>query len=126
MKLVSLIAASMLLGAASLAQALEIQPFSAAALAQAEKADQAVALHFHADWCPTCRAQAKVLEQLKSEPGLELTVLVASYDDEKALKRRFNVRSQSTLIALHGDKERARMIGDTTAEGIRRVLKAAL
>ncbi len=126
MKISRLIVAALIVGAATLSQALEIKPYTAAALAAAQKADKPVAVHFHADWCPTCRAQEKVLQTLKAEPGLDLTVLVANYDTEKDLKRRFNVRAQSTLIVLRGQQEWARLVGDTSADSIRQALKAAL
>jgi len=108
------------------AQALEIKPYAAAALAEVQKANKPVAVHFHADWCPTCRAQEKVLQTLTSESGLDLTVLVANYDTEKDLKLRFNVRGQSTLVVLHGQQERARLVGHTSVESIRGALKAGL
>ncbi len=126
MKIGKLLLAALLLACTALTHALEIKPYTAPALAAAQKADQAVAVHFHADWCPTCRAQSKVLESLKAEPGLDLTVLVADYDMEKALKRRFKVNAQSTLVVLRGRNERARLVGDTTAAGIRNALKSAL
>ena len=126
MTLAQLIVSTALLSAAALAHALDIKPYTAEALADAQKADKPVALHFHADWCPTCKAQEKVLESLKAEPGLDLTVLVANYDTEKALKQRFSIRSQSTFVVLRGQQERGRVVGDTTAAGIRAVLKTAL
>ncbi len=126
MKIKQFILTTLLALAATLAHALDIQPYSAAALAAAQKADKPVALHFHADWCPTCRAQTAVLQELKSEKGLDLTVLVANYDTEKALKRRFNINAQSTLVVLKGQKEVARLVGDTTPDGIRSALKSAL
>jgi thioredoxin 1 len=126
MKLNSLIVCALLVCAAAMAQALEIRPYSADALAEAQKADKPVALHFHADWCPTCKAQDKVLQALKAERGLDLTVLVANYDTEKALKQRFNIRSQSTFVVLHGQQERGRVVGETSPAGIRTVLKTAL
>ena len=85
-----------------------------------------MALHFHADWCPTCRAQEQVLKSLKSEPGLDLAVLVVNYDTEKDLKKRFNVRAQSTFVMLHGQQERSRLVGDTAPAAIRDALKSAL
>ena len=115
-----------LLVAATATQALEIKPYTAAALAEAQKADKPVALHFHADWCPTCKAQAKSLAVLKAEPGLDVLLLVADYDTEKALKTRFKVRGQSTLVVLHGEQERARLVGDTTADALRVALKSGL
>jgi thioredoxin 1 len=117
---------AVLLGAAALAHALEIKPYSAQALAAAQAADKPVAIHFHADWCPTCKAQDKVLQSLKADPGLNVTLLTANYDTEKALKDRFKVRAQSTIVVLHGKQERARLVGDTSADGIRGALKKAL
>ena len=125
MNLLKLCAIGLLAGAASLSQALELRPYSAQALAQAQGAGKPVALLFHADWCPTCRAQEKTLNTMKGEAGLDLTVFVADYDTEKELKRQFGIRSQSTLIALRGQKITARVIGDTSAEGLRAVLKSA-
>ena len=126
MKIAKLIVSGLLLAAATLSHALDVKPYSAAALAEAEKANQPVALHFHADWCPTCRAQDKVVQSLKTEKGLDLTILTVNYDTEKDLKRRFKVNSQSSLIVLRGQKETARLVGDTSTDGIRDALKTAL
>jgi thioredoxin 1 len=126
MTLTKLLISTALLCTAAFAHALDIKPYTAEALAEAQKADKPVALHFHADWCPTCKAQEKALQALKAEPGLDLTVLVANYDTEKALKQRFNIRGQSTFVVLRGEKERGRLVGETSAAGIRTVLKTAL
>lgn len=120
-----LIVSTLLVSAAAIAHALEIRPYTADALADVQKADKPVALHFHADWCPTCKSQEKALQALKAEPGLDMTVLVANYDTEKALKQRFNIRSQSTFVVLRGQQERGRVVGETTPAGIRNVLKTA-
>lgn len=126
MKLARSLLSALLMGAASFTQALEIKSYSAAALAAAEEAGQPVAVHFHADWCPTCRAQDKTLQGLMDEKDLDITVLTADYDGEKELKRRFNVNSQSTLVVLKGKREAARLVGDSSADGLRAALKAAL
>lgn len=126
MKIGKYILSILLICGAMAAYALDVKPYSAAALAEAQKADKPVALHFHADWCPTCRAQSTVLQGLKNEPGLDMTVLVANYDTERALKRRFKVRVQSTLVVLRGETEWARLVGDTSASSIRDALKSAL
>ena len=126
MKFTHWLMSAALLAAATTAQALEIKPYTGAALAEAQQAGKPVALHFHADWCPTCKAQEKSLAALKAEPGLDIVLLVANYDTEKALKTRFKVRSQSTLVVLRGDQERARLVGDTSADTIRAALKSGL
>jgi thioredoxin-like negative regulator of GroEL len=119
-------AALLSLGAIPLAQALEIKPFTAEALAAAQAAGQPVAVHFHADWCGTCKQQEKVLAQLKTEAGLDLTLLVADYDKEKDLRRALKVRSQSTMVVFRGKEEKARLGGDTDPAKFRAAFKAAL
>jgi thioredoxin 1 len=115
------------LGAAGTAHALEIRPFDAAALAGLQGAGKAVAVHFHADWCPTCVSQSRALEQLKSSGDLKgVTVLVADYDKEKDLKRQHKVRSQSVLVVFKGTTEVARSAGETKAEQLRQALAKAL
>lgn len=111
---------------APLAQALETQPYTAQALAAAQQAGQPVALHFHADWCPTCRQQTTVLNQLKADPALKLTVLVVDYDNEKDLRKALQVRTQSTFIIYKGATEKARIAGETAPDKIRAALQAAL
>jgi thioredoxin 1 len=126
MKFVNVIVSVALALSAAASHALEIKPYSAAALEAAQKADRPVAVLFHADWCSTCRVQERVLGELQGEPGLDVTVLVADYDTERALKRRFNVRAQSTLVVLRGERESARLVGDTARTSIRDALKSAL
>ena len=63
---------------------------------------------------------------MKSEPGLNLTVLEVNYDTEKDLKKQFGIRTQSTLVVLRGPKETARSVADTPEAGLRAALKTAL
>lgn len=113
------------LGMAS-AQALETAPYTPAALSQAQQAGKPVALHFHADWCPTCRAQEKVFNDLKPDSALALTVLIVDYDKERALKQKLGVRSQSTVIVYRGHRETARLTGETAPAKLRAALQSAL
>jgi thiol-disulfide isomerase/thioredoxin len=94
MTLIRLLAAAALFALAGLVHALEMKPYTAETLAAAQQAGRPVVVFFHADWCPTCRQQDKVLSSLKSE-GLDVVVLVADYDKEKDLRKRLNVRAQS-------------------------------
>ena len=110
---------------ASLAMAGEM-PYDAQRLDAAQRSGAPVAVVFHADWCPTCRAQDKALQSLKTEKGLDITVLTVNYDTEKDLKRRFKINSQSTFVVLKGEKESARLVGDTSALNIMTALKSAL
>jgi thioredoxin 1 len=111
---------------AASAYALEITPYTPAALAQAQQSGKSYALHFHADWCPVCRAQSQVLEELKADPKLNLTVFVVNYDTEKSLRKQFSVHTQSTIIAFKGRHETGRLAGESQADKIRAVLVSAL
>jgi thiol:disulfide interchange protein len=113
-------------GLSSLAQALTLEPYSAQALAAAQAAGRPVAVHFHADWCSTCKQQEKVFAQLKTESGLDMVLLVADYDRERDLRRNLNVRSQSTLVVFRGSTEKARVGGETDPGKLRAALRSAL
>lgn len=122
MKLHTLSLAVLTFALSPLAQALETKPFNQAEFSQAQTAGKSTALHFHADWCPTCKKQSASLEQLKADKALDITVFVANYDSEKALKQKYAVRTQSTLIVFKGDVEKTRLAGQTDASDIKTAL----
>lgn len=109
-----------------LARALDIEPYTAAALKEAQAAGRPVAVHFHADWCPTCKAQQRVFRAIRDDPELKgLTLLVAHYDDEKELRKAMNARSQSVIVVFRGDRETARLGGETRPAKIKAALLTA-
>ncbi len=126
MKLNSYLALFTTLLLGSLAQALTVEPYSAQTLAKLQATDKPVALHFHADWCPTCRAQDKSLEALKTDATLPVTVLTVNYDKESELKKQLHIQTQSTFVVYHGAAEKARSIGETSPGAIAGALRAAL
>jgi thioredoxin 1 len=121
-----LAAVATLLFATSAADALTVVPYSAGALAAAQKAGQPLVLHFHAPWCPTCRAQDKAFEKLKADPSLPITLMEVDYDTEKALEKQMKVAAQSTLVIFRGATERGRSTGVTDPELLKSLLRIAL
>lgn len=116
-----------LLGVAGAAQALTIKPYKASELAAEQAAGRQVAVQFHADWCPTCKAQGTALQTLKNDPALKnVTLLQANYDTEKALKQDMKIRTQSTFVVFKGKTEVARSAGVTDADKIKATLSAGL
>ena len=103
------------------------QPYSAAALDRMLAAGQPVVVDIQADWCPTCRAQAPIVKDLLATPELKnVTVLIADFDTELALRKSLKVTNQSTLVVFRQGKEVARSTGDTSREGLAALLKKAI
>lgn len=85
------------------------------------------AIVFHANWCPTCRAQAPVLKELTQSPEfLGITVFVADFDTEKVLERSLGITQQSTIVVFKDGKESARSTGDTQPAPLAELLRHAI
>lgn len=101
-------------------------PFDQANFENLLKQGKPVVLHIHADWCPTCRAQQAVLDDLL--PLVEykdLPVLRANFDNEKTLLRTYKIRQQSTFIIFKNGKEVTRSTGETDSARIAALLNMA-
>ena len=117
----SILIASLIGSAFAIAPALaETGPaFDAKAFGEAQKAGKPILISVHASWCPTCKAQAPILSELRADPKFKnLVYFVIDFDSQKDLVSRFGARSQSTLIAFKGDKEAGRSVGDTNRTSI--------
>ena len=102
-------------------------PFNAATFQKLLSDDKPVAVDFHADWCPICRAQEPLLRSITAESEFHaLTLLVANFDTETALRKSLNVSQQGTLVVFRHGKEAARSTGDTTEAGLTKLLRTAL
>lgn len=101
------------------AHALDITPYSPQLLQAKQQAGERVSLHFHAPWCPTCRAQDKVFKTFQGDAAVPGTLLLVDYDSERDLKREMNVRSQATLIVFQGKTQVSRSGGVTDPEQLR-------
>ena len=114
-----------LLTLAGAAHALDIAPYNAQTLAQKQQAGEAVSLHFHAKWCPTCLVQEKAFNTFKGDATVPGTLLVVDYDQERELKRQMGVRSQSTLIVFKGQEQKHRSGGVTDPQALKAALLSA-
>ena len=109
------------------AQALTIDDYDPATIKKAQASGKSYVLAFHADWCPTCRAQAKVFEQLKADTALKnVTIYNVDYDGETELKKALKVRGQSTLVVYKGSQEMARSAGETSLDSLKQTLAKSL
>ena len=107
--------------------AASLTTFDAKAFAEAQKAGKPILIAVHATWCPTCKAQAPILSELRADPKFaQLVYFVVDFDESRDLLKRFDVRMQSTLIAFKGDVEAARSVGDTNKQSIYALVGKAL
>jgi peroxiredoxin len=107
--------------------ALADTPFTKEAFQQSQKNGEKILLHFHADWCPTCKAQKEVLTKLDGEGGLKgITIYTVDYDKETAFKQEMHVTQQATFIAFYGTPETGRVTGITSEDDIKKFLNDKL
>ena len=111
---------------ATLSMSAEV-PYNQAQFDAMRAAGKPVAVVFHADWCPTCRAQAPVLKELTQSQDLKgITLFVANFDTETGLKRSLGITKQSTIVVFKDGKESARSTGDTQPDNLSEILRHAI
>ncbi|PKQ01050.1 MAG: thiol reductase thioredoxin [Alphaproteobacteria bacterium HGW-Alphaproteobacteria-13] len=94
--------------------------YSAESFARAQAQGKTIVVDIHATWCPTCRAQAPILDALRSEPRLRNAVFVkVDFDKEKAFLREHRIPRQSTVLVFRGRQETARSVAETRPEQLR-------
>jgi thiol-disulfide isomerase/thioredoxin len=85
---------------------------------QAQAAGKTILVDVTASWCPTCRQQRPIVEQIEKEKP-NLVVYEVDFDTAKDTLKRFRVQHQSTLIVFKGTEEIGRSTGDTDPARIR-------
>ena len=103
------------------------QTYDAAKFAQAQSQGKTIVVDVYADWCPTCRAQNPILEELRTERQSSNVLFVkVNFDDEKAFLRQHRIPRQSTILVFKGKEEVARSIAETNRSRLRGVVLGAL
>lgn len=107
--------------------ALAATPYTQAEFDALQQAGKPILVLVHADWCPTCRAQAPLLEALLAQPEFRsITALRVDFDKQKPVVRAFHVPYQSTLIVFKGGVEVGRSTAETRKEQLAELLRKAL
>lgn len=94
-------------------------------------AGEVVILNFWTDWCSTCAAQERVIADLMAENpdyARKVRFIVVDWDQhgDGDLSRALKIPRRSTLVALKGRKEIARIVAGTGKDEIRALFDAAL
>lgn len=103
------------------------EPYTQEKLDALNKSGKPTLVVIYADWCPTCRAQEKILsELLPTNEFKAISTLRVDFDAQRAVVKSFGVRYQSTLIVFKGGKEIVRATGDTDRDSIANLLRKSL
>ena len=93
----------------------------------AQKKGKTIVVDVYADWCPTCRAQEPILEEIRSERQSDDVLFVkVNFDDERAFLRANRIPRQSTVLVFKGMDEVARSIAETNRTRLRSAVLGAL
>lgn len=126
-KTLMLVLASLFAAIPAVAAAPTWKPYDAAQFARAQEAGKTIVVDVHATWCPTCKAQAPILDALRSEPRLKNAVFVkVDFDKEKAFLREHRIPRQSTVLVFRGRRETARSVAETRPTELRAAVLAGL
>jgi thioredoxin 1 len=106
--------------------AAEFVTFEKAKFETLVKSNAPVIVHTHEWWCSTCRAQAKVLEDLQKDPKFsKITMLRASPGGDRETLAPMKVTSRSIILVFAGGKEIGRLDWVTDAAQIRALIEQA-
>ena len=113
--------------AGGFAMAGEPSSFTPAAFEAAQKAGKPILVEVTAPWCPTCRAQAPIVNELSVDPRFKkLQVFAVDFDSQKDALQMFKAQRQSTLIVFKGALEVGRSVGDTDKDSIEALVAKSL
>jgi thioredoxin 1 len=107
--------------------AAETVQFDTGRFEAAQREGRPILVDISASWCPSCKAQKPIIDQLAAKPEFkDLMIFAVDYDAQKEAVRAFGARMQSTLITFKGATETGRSVGDTNAASIESLLHSAL
>jgi thioredoxin 1 len=94
-------------------------------------AGETVLVDFTATWCSTCRAQGRILENLKAADAAyekNITFIDVDWDTYGKGELAFDLEipRRSTLVLLRGDAELGGIVADTREASIKELLDRAL
>jgi thiol-disulfide isomerase/thioredoxin len=114
-------------GLSSSAWANSAVPFSAEDFKAAQASGGPILVEIHADWCPICKAQKPILDELTANPKFkDLKIFRVDFDAMKPVVKQFGAQMQSTLIVFKGTAEQGRSVGDTKQGSIATLLDKSL
>lgn len=73
---------------------------------------------FYADWCPPCKIQGPIIEELAEKFEGRMSVGKVDVDNNRALSAEYGIRSIPTLIIFENGKQVEKMVGLQRKSGL--------
>jgi thioredoxin 1 len=109
------------------AAAKDFSPYEKTKFDTVIKSGASVVIHVHAEWCPICRRQIVVLDELFKNPALaKIQTIRVNYDKDRDFISAFKVKRQANILVFKDGKEVARVDYDPDADRIRAAVNRAL
>lgn len=102
------------------------EPFTEARFQALQNDGALIMVDIHADWCPTCATQQKLLDDYQAaHPDRVLHRLLVDFDKQKEWVKHFKAPRQSTLLLYRGTQQKWFAVAETRAEEIAKAIDAA-
>lgn len=102
------------------------EPFTEARFQALQNEGALILVDIHADWCPTCATQQKLLDDYQAaHPGRALHRLLVDFDTQKEWVKHFKAPRQSTLLLYRGTQQKWFSVAETRADEIAKVIDTA-
>jgi len=82
-------------------------------------------IDFSSDWCPSCKKQKPVFEDLEEEYQ-NVDFKSVNIDEESGLASEYGIRAVPTLVIEQSGEEVNRFVGFTEADTLREAIDKAL
>lgn len=85
--------------------------------------NQQAIIEFGADWCPPCKIQRPILEQIADDQKLNTEVFTIDVDHNQKIAEELNIMSIPTIFVIKNGKLNQRVVGYQTYDQLISYLK---
>lgn len=86
----------------------------------AQQSGKTILVDVSADWCPTCKVQSPILDELASDERMQDVLFIrVDFDTHKDFLQNHRIPRQSTILVFDGEREIDRSIAETDRDRLR-------
>lgn len=88
--------------------------------------DKPVLVDFFAEWCPPCKVQAPILEELKDRISGKADIIKIDVDKNQPVSSKYQIQSIPTLILFKNGEIKWRKAGVSQANELEKLINESL